>query len=492
MDIGGSGYYQGGSKSYGSNFSTGGGLMYKFKRFNSKLTPRGRWTFIIIFLIIFYKFILGGSLTFGLFGRNGINSQSAEDIEDEVERISLNEEVNKLIHEGNEKISRNNLNYLKLDEPFVNQNDLSVYNYDNGGNMFINQHDKKISLVTDDPHKIGYIFSNNAMTSKDAESFEIEIDFSIHGEQLKTGLIGDGLAIWLTDKHLQRGDVFGMQSNYNGLGIFIDTYRNGQRIKGQHKNFPYVSIQPNNGQYGKYDKNTDGAASEIGGCSLHRVYNMRSGDGLSRLRIYYIKKTNYLSIDFDVSGTGKEFQNCFTSENNNFINLPSNPFLGLSAETGDLYHQVDIFKIKATSLKDATTGESIESIDKIIDLVESDRSSSSSGIENDGSNSNFANTDNSHEAISERRRRRINRRNQKIEGRKSKSHQKKVNKRLKEMNENSFGDERGPIGWILNKLWVLLKISFYLSLLSVFTYIAYVGLRVYKDNKRKNNTRGLL
>ncbi|GMF49645.1 unnamed protein product [[Candida] boidinii] len=149
----------------------------------------------------------------------------------------------------NEKLLRNSLNYLKLEEPFVNQNDLSVYNYDNGGNMFINQHDKKISLVTDDPHKIGYIFSNNAMTTKDSEAFEIEIDFSIHGQQLKTGLIGDGLAIWLTDKHLQRGDVFGMQSDYNGLGIFIDTYRNGQRIKGQHKNFPYVSIQPNNGQY---------------------------------------------------------------------------------------------------------------------------------------------------------------------------------------------------------------------------------------------------
>ncbi|GMG00375.1 hypothetical protein B5S30_g375 [[Candida] boidinii] len=487
MDIGGSGFYQGGSNHYGSKFSTGGGFMYRLKRFNSKLTPRGRWSLIIVSLIIFYKFILGGSLTFGLFGGSGSEYQYVRDIDDEVEQISLNEQVNKLIHEENEKLLRNSLNYLKLEEPFVNQNDLSVYNYDNGGNMFINQHDKKISLVTDDPHKIGYIFSNNAMTTKDSEAFEIEIDFSIHGQQLKTGLIGDGLAIWLTDKHLQRGDVFGMQSDYNGLGIFIDTYRNGQRIKGQHKNFPYVSIQPNNGQYGKYDKNTDGAASEIGGCSLHRVYNMRSGDGLSRLRIYYIKKTNYLSIDFDVSGTGKEFQNCFTSENNNNINLPSNPYLGLSAETGDLYHQVDIFKIKATSLKDATSGESIESIDKIIDLVESDRSS---GIENDGSNS--ANKDNSNEDINERRRRRINRRNQRVEGRKSKSHQKRVTKRLKEMNENSFGDERGPIGWIINKLWIALKFTFYISLFSVFGYIVYVGLRVYKDNKRKNNTRGLL
>ena len=89
---------------------------------------------------------------------------------------------------------------------------------------------------------------------------QIEVEFKIHGQG---HLHGDGMAIWMTEERGQPGQVFGHRDNFNGLGVFIDTYKN-QR---PGVVFPYVMAMMGDGQT-PYDQEHDGKANELAGCSV--------------------------------------------------------------------------------------------------------------------------------------------------------------------------------------------------------------------------------
>jgi hypothetical protein len=55
------------------------------------------------------------------------------------------------------------------------------------------------------------------------ESFEFILTFRLGGGG-RTG--GDGLAVWLVEEPGTLGPVFGARDNWNGIGIFIDSYDN--------------------------------------------------------------------------------------------------------------------------------------------------------------------------------------------------------------------------------------------------------------------------
>ena len=55
--------------------------------------------------------------------------------------------------------------------------------------------------------------------------WEIHMQFKIFGG-CRT-LAADGLAIWYTYSRLTPGPVFGSRDEFEGLGIFLDTYKNG-------------------------------------------------------------------------------------------------------------------------------------------------------------------------------------------------------------------------------------------------------------------------
>ena len=93
-----------------------------------------------------------------------------------------------------------------------------------------------------------------------ANNWEIEMEFKIHGQG---HLHGDGMAIWLTEERAQPGQVFGSRDNFNGLGVFIDTYKNGRA----GVTFPYVMAMLGNSSV-SYDKDHDGKENEIAGCSV--------------------------------------------------------------------------------------------------------------------------------------------------------------------------------------------------------------------------------
>ena len=93
-----------------------------------------------------------------------------------------------------------------------------------------------------------------------ATNWMIEVEFKIHGHG---HLHGDGMAIWLTEERAKPGKVFGHTDNFNGLGIFIDTYKN-QR---PGTVFPYVMAMLGNSSV-SYDKDHDGKNNELAGCSV--------------------------------------------------------------------------------------------------------------------------------------------------------------------------------------------------------------------------------
>lgn len=89
---------------------------------------------------------------------------------------------------------------------------------------------------------------------------QIEVEFKIRGEH---ALYGDGMALWLTKTRAQQGPVFGSADKFDGLGIFIDTYKNNR----PGVVFPYVMAMVGDGQTA-YDKENDGKANELAGCSV--------------------------------------------------------------------------------------------------------------------------------------------------------------------------------------------------------------------------------
>lgn len=89
---------------------------------------------------------------------------------------------------------------------------------------------------------------------------QIELEFDIHGEG---SLHGDGFALWLTKQRATQGPVFGSTDNFEGLGIFFDTYKNNR----PGTSFPYVMAMMGDGQT-SYDNAHDGKANELAGCSV--------------------------------------------------------------------------------------------------------------------------------------------------------------------------------------------------------------------------------
>jgi lectin, mannose-binding 2 len=73
------------------------------------------------------------------------------------------------------------------------------------------------------------------------------------------------MAIWLTKERAQSGPVFGFKDKFEGLGIFIDTYKNDR----PGVVFPYIMAMMGDGVKA-YDKEHDGKDNELAGCPVSR------------------------------------------------------------------------------------------------------------------------------------------------------------------------------------------------------------------------------
>ena len=77
-----------------------------------------------------------------------------------------------------------------------------------------------ISLTPSQPNRVGWIWSEESVSSMDA--WEVSLEFHIGGAQERGA--GGGMAFWFTSQQGRTGPIYGHEDTYEGLGIFFDTY----------------------------------------------------------------------------------------------------------------------------------------------------------------------------------------------------------------------------------------------------------------------------
>ncbi|KIW02137.1 hypothetical protein, variant 1 [Verruconis gallopava] len=235
-------------------------------------------------------------------------------------------------------LSQVQLRTHSLQVPFLDS-DMQNRWFDYGGDTVIRT-DKYIRLTGDIGSRSGWIFSRVPLT---ATNWEIEVEFKITG----TGsLYGDGMAMWLTKQRAQGGRVFGFQDRFEGLGIFIDTYKNNR----PGVVFPYVMAMLGDGNT-PYDKENDGKANELAGCSARGI---RNANQPTKLRLTYFQDKS-LSLDLQYKSEDK-WENCFTLGPD--VKIPSVAYLGFSAETGELADNHDLISVQTRNLYAPSSGPS--------------------------------------------------------------------------------------------------------------------------------------
>ena len=187
-------------------------------------------------------------------------------------------------------------------------------------------------LTSERPSQNGWLFSRVPLT---ATNWEIEVEFKVHGQNQ---LYGDGFAMWLTKERGKLGPVFGHSDKFEGLGIFVDTYKNNR----PGVVFPYVMAMYGDGKT-PYNKDNDGKDTEFAGCSARGI---RHANVPTKLRLTYFQdKTLKLELQYKAED---EWTLCF--ETSEPPAIPSVTYLGFSAETGELSDNHDIISVNARNL----------------------------------------------------------------------------------------------------------------------------------------------
>lgn len=144
--------------------------------------------------------------------------------------------------------------------------------------------------------------------------------------------------MWVTRQRGQFGPVFGHADKFDGLGVFIDTYKNNR----PGVVFPYVMAMFGDGQT-PYDKSNDGKATELAGCSAR---GLRHASVPTKLRLTYFQEKQ-LKLELQYKNED-DWQLCFETEQPPA--LPNVAYLGFSAETGELSDNHDIVSVKTKNL----------------------------------------------------------------------------------------------------------------------------------------------
>ncbi|KAI5966424.1 uncharacterized protein KGF55_000733 [Candida pseudojiufengensis] len=391
--------------------------------------------------------------------------------------ISTPEEINSLLQNKDTSVvilKKTELVSQGLQRPFLDESLFHVRNWNLHGNSLV-ENDKYIRLTSTAPHLASNMFSKMPI---EAESFEMELTFHIHNEDAKHGLVGDGLAVWFLDKPSNIGDVFGIENGFNGLGIMMDTYKNGKR-----GTFPFVNLMLGDGQT-YYNKGTDGYETRLAGCTAKDILNPSSKE--TKMRLVYIKN-GYLSIDFNFYGKHEDWTNCVTLTD---VKLPHVKYLGLSAETGQLFENVDIIENKIFALY-KPDGNFVESIDELDDLIKEQNEYEevtnslqdiNAKVENIKSKTGGRNRAFKRKLSSQRRR--TLKRLQNAE--------KRIKEKEKLARLQKYGDEDATFfKRIFRTILWFLKIIIYLAIFIILCWFALIIYRVQKQ-KRKQKSTGLL
>ncbi|XP_017348780.1 protein ERGIC-53 isoform X2 [Ictalurus punctatus] len=158
------------------------------------------------------------------------------------------------------------------------------------------------------------------------EHWEAEVAFRISGRG-RTG--ADGLAIWYTQDQGLEGPVYGAADQWNGLGIFFDSFDNDGK-----KNNPAILVVGNNGKL-IYDHQNDGSTQALGTC----LRDFRNKPYPVRAKVTYYRKTLTVMINYGFMPGKDDYEFCAKVEN---MVIPSTGYFGISAATGGLADDHDV------------------------------------------------------------------------------------------------------------------------------------------------------
>lgn len=213
--------------------------------------------------------------------------------------------------------------------PYLSQKDGTVPFWEYSGSSIASE--DMVRITPSLRSKKGQIWTKHKTTF---DWWEVEIMFRVNGK----GRIGaDGLAFWFTDQKYPEGPVFGSADHWRGLALFFDSFDNDNK-----GNNPYIMAMVNDGTK-SYDHNTDGINQQMQGC----LRDFRNKPFPVRAKIEYFK--NVLTVSFHSGNTNNEndFELCLRSEN---VYLPQFGHFGISAATGGLADDHDVFKFLTYSL----------------------------------------------------------------------------------------------------------------------------------------------
>uniref|UniRef100_A0A0L0P5Q2 L-type lectin-like domain-containing protein n=1 Tax=Candidozyma auris TaxID=498019 RepID=A0A0L0P5Q2_CANAR len=347
-----------------------------------------------------------------------------------------------------------------LAAPYIDQSTLRSPNWNMAGNFLITN--DAVRLVSDKQHQAANMFTKMPIQ---AQSFEMELTFNIHSKSSRN-LYADGMAVWFIDEPSPIGDVFGARNYFNGLGIFLDTYRNGKQ-----SSFPHVVAMVGDGRT-RYDKLTDGFDTMLASCRATKAVNPDFGS--VRMRIIYLKG-GYLSVDLNYQPEDESrWRNCFTVPE---VKLPVVKYLGVSAETGELSHAVDVIENKVFALYHPESNEFVESMEDFERMMQQQQD------------------EKEEKADSSPQGKRRQRRKNKVE-RKSVRRLKAAEKRIKEqeraLRKEKYGDPDATLPVRIKRGIVsFLKMLLYLLFIVLAIWVAYIVHRTRKQTRRSKAT-GLL
>ncbi|KAH3675553.1 hypothetical protein WICMUC_002642 [Wickerhamomyces mucosus] len=353
-------------------------------------------------------------------------------------------------------IEKHKIPNQSLIKPFVGSN-FENSNWEFHGDTLIKK-DNFVRLTSEKPQQSSLIQTYNSIPES-IKGLEIDFTFSINSADKKNkGLKADGFALFLTKDRLVQGPVFGVNDYFKGLGLFFDTYRNSKK----GKVFPYISLMNGNG-HSRYDKENDGRANEIAGCSARGIYNPKEGD--VKARLIYTEDDGYLSFDYSIYNN--KWVNCFSVQD---FELSGDKWLSFGGETGELFENVDIFEVEVNQLMHHDNP--VSSYQEYLNQEEEE---------------NF-------ELNYKDKKRNINRNDRKIRSRdrRAKLQAKARNKKSRAQNLNKekyVNNDSNFIGRFFNLIWILIK---WILIILIGFIIVYIGWTYYRVKIRSKRKVGLL
>lgn len=168
--------------------------------------------------------------------------------------------------------------------------------------------------------------------------WEVDIVFRISGR----GRIGaDGIAFWYsTQVGDYNGNSFGSSDTWNGLAVIFDSFDNDNG----HNN-PYIMAVLNDGTK-VFDHQNDGKSQLLAGC----LKDFRNKPFPTRARIEYFRNTLTVMFHNGMTNNDQDYEMCLRAEN---VRLPPRGYFGLSAATGGLADDHDVYHFLTNSLHSA-------------------------------------------------------------------------------------------------------------------------------------------